>query len=84
MKDFKLFWGSWIKSLIINLATSSIWFGLEYIQFKELQWNRECDNVVGFIYFCIIWYLIYKREKEKNKYIDEIINLCKKGDSNER
>lgn len=46
-----------IGAFIITLTISAIWYGVELIQFKELQWNRECDNVVSLLYFLVLWYL---------------------------
>lgn len=48
---------AFIKALIVSLAVSAVWYGLEWLEFKELQWNRECDNVVWVIYFIILWWL---------------------------
>ncbi len=61
--NLKLMIESGICSVIINLAISAIWFVFEYLQFNELQFNRDCDTVVSFIYFCIIWHAIYKSKK---------------------
>ena len=41
--------------LIINLAITTIWYRLEYLQFGEFQWNRKCDNVVSVLYFIALW-----------------------------
>lgn len=48
---------SFVKAVVVNLAVSTVWYVLEYHQYGELQWDRECDNVVFTIYFFIIWYL---------------------------
>ena len=45
------------KALIVNLAVAAIWFWSEYQQYGELQWDRECDNIVFWVYFFILWYL---------------------------
>lgn len=45
------------KALIVNLAVAAIWFVAEYKQYGELQWDRECDNIVFWTYFVILWYL---------------------------
>lgn len=45
------------KALMVNLAVAAIWFVAEYEQYGELQWDRECDNIVFWIYFFILWYL---------------------------
>lgn len=51
-----------LKSLIINLAVTAIWFYAEYEQFGELQWYRQCDNIVCVLYIIILWWVF--REKE--------------------
>ncbi len=54
---------AFIKALIVNLAVTAIWYASEWLQFGELQFNRECDNIVSFIYLLILWYLFYKNER---------------------
>lgn len=49
------------KSVGLNLAVLAIWYILEYQQFKELQWNRKCDDVVWVIYIVVVAILFYKR-----------------------
>ena len=49
-----------IKALIISLAILAVWYGLEWHQFRELQWNRQCDSVVFDLYFMVLWYLLSK------------------------
>ena len=46
---------SLLIAFIINLAITTIWYRLEYLQFGELQWDRKCDNVVGVLYFIALW-----------------------------
>lgn len=46
-----------IKAFITNLAVLAIWYGLEWVEFGELQWHRECDNTVWLVYFIILCYL---------------------------
>lgn len=41
---------SFLLSVLITLSITTIWYGLEWIQFGELQWDRECDNVVTYLY----------------------------------
>lgn len=48
---------AFIKATIVSLAISCIWYGFEWIQFHELQWDRKCDNVVFVLYFIVLWYL---------------------------
>ena len=35
-----------IKALTVNMAITAVWCELEWMQYKELQWCRVCDNVV--------------------------------------
>lgn len=53
-----------IKSCIVSLAISAVWFVLEYAQFGELQGGRVCDNVVFVLYLLVLWYLFSKQQKE--------------------
>lgn len=46
-----------IKAFIVSMAISAVWYGLEWTQFGELQWDRKCDNVVGVLYLLVLWYL---------------------------
>ena len=46
-----------IKALTVNVAISAIWYGLEWMQYKELQWDRECDNIVWTLYLLVLWWL---------------------------
>ena len=46
-----------VKSLIVSTAICAIWYGLEWIQYRQLQWDRECDNVVWVLYLLVLWYL---------------------------
>lgn len=48
---------AFIKALTVNFAITAIWYGLEWKQFGELQLNRNCDSVVSFLYFGVLWYL---------------------------
>lgn len=45
------------KALIVNLAVAAIWYMAEYQQYGELQLDRECDNIVFWVYLVILWYL---------------------------
>lgn len=54
-----------IKAFVVNMAISAVWYATEYIQFGELQWDRQCDNVVWYIYLGVMWYLFREREKAK-------------------
>lgn len=54
---------AFVKALTVNLAVTAIWYASEWMQFGELQFNRECDNVVNTIYLFVLWYLLYKKER---------------------
>jgi hypothetical protein len=51
---------AFIKALIVNFAVSAVWMASEYAQFGELQYGRECDNIVFWLYLCITWCLFLK------------------------
>ena len=53
---------AFIEALTVNLAATAIWYASEWMQFGELQFNRECDNVVSIIYLFVLWYLFYEKE----------------------
>ena len=55
------------------MAVAALWYGLEFEQFGTLQWNRNCDNVVGAAYFFIIWWLFHKNDE----WVREVINIFK-------
>ena len=42
---------AFIISTLISLAITAVWYILEYKQFGELQWGRQCDEVVFLLYF---------------------------------
>ena len=42
---------AFIISTLISLAITAVWYILEYRQFGELQWGRQCDEVVFLLYF---------------------------------
>ena len=48
---------AFLKALIVSMAISAVWYGYEWKQFKELQWNRQCDNIVWILYFGVLWYV---------------------------
>lgn len=50
-----------IKALIVSLAILAVWYMREWIEFGELQWDRECDNVVFVLYFFALWYAFSKK-----------------------
>ena len=39
------------KAFVHLLAISAIWYILEFMEFGTLQWDRACDNIIGFIFF---------------------------------
>lgn len=69
LKDYKALW----KACIITLAITAVWYGVEFMQYGTLQWDRQCDNVVGAIYFFVLWDAYHKN----NNFISEIVNICK-------
>ncbi|MDD3253929.1 MAG: hypothetical protein PHV18_15400 [Lachnospiraceae bacterium] len=48
---------AFIKALIVNMAISAVWYAIEWMQYGELQWDRECDDVVWWLYLLVLWYL---------------------------
>lgn len=70
---FLLDYKAGFQALIINLAVSAVWYGLEFQQFGTLQWERNCDNVVSMIYFFIIWWFAHKN----NDWVKDFINIFK-------
>lgn len=48
---------AFIQALMVNLAITGIWYMTEWAQFKELQWNRKCDDIVNLLYFLVLWVL---------------------------
>lgn len=51
----KLTMKGFIIATLITLAITAVWYGLEYQQFGELQWDRLCDEVVSGLYFLALW-----------------------------
>lgn len=43
-----------LLAFLICLAIAGVWYGLEWIEFGELQWDRECDNIISCLYFCAL------------------------------
>ena len=52
---------AFLNALIVNFAVLGIWYGVEYQEFGELQ-RRECDTIVWFVYFIVLWWLFSKKE----------------------
>ena len=46
-----------VKAFITNLAVLATWYGMEWVQYGELQWDRKCDSAVWWVYFIILCYL---------------------------
>lgn len=59
------------KAFIHMLALLAIWYGLEFAEFGTLQWDRTCDEIIGTIFFFVLWRAYYLH----NKYVDEIIKI---------
>ena len=51
---------AFLKALIVNFAVLGIWYGVEYQEFGELQ-RRECDEIVWFVYFIVLWWLFSQK-----------------------
>ena len=45
---------SLIKALVVSMAISAVWYGMEWMQYQELQWDRKCDNVVWALFRAIL------------------------------
>ena len=48
---------SLITALVVSMAISAVWYGMEWMQYQELQWDRKCDNVVWALYLVVLWWL---------------------------
>lgn len=48
---------SLIKALVVSMVISAVWYGMEWMQYQELQWDRKCDNVVWALYLAVLWWL---------------------------
>jgi hypothetical protein len=51
---------AFIKALCVNFAISAVWMASEYEQFGELQYGRECDDIVFWLYLVVLWYLFWR------------------------
>ena len=54
--DWRALW----KATIHMLAISALWYGLEFMQYGTLQWDRQCDNVIGIIFLVVLWYAYHQ------------------------
>lgn len=48
---------AFVKAFIVSMAISAFWYAFEWMQYGELQWDRQCDNVVSLLYFIVLWWL---------------------------
>ena len=69
LTDTKAFW----KSYVTLLAISAIWYGLEFIEFGTLCWDRKCDNVIGSLFFIALWYANHQNNYWTEKYVSLLI-----------
>lgn len=53
---------AFLKALIINYAIAAVWYAEEYRQFGELQWDRNCDNLVWILYLIALTYAFIRKE----------------------
>lgn len=44
-----------IIAILVSLSIMAIWYTFEYMQFGQLQWGRQCDEVVSILYFIALW-----------------------------
>lgn len=54
-----------LKATCVTLAVCAIWYFEEYKEFGALI-QRQCDNVVGLVYFFILWYLFHEINRKEN------------------
>ena len=80
LTDTKAFW----RSYVTLLAISAIWYGLEFIEFGTLCWDRKCDNIIGLLFFIVLWYTNHKVNYWQNEYVQYIISKNNKNDIKER
>lgn len=67
---YKLTVKGFVIAALITLAITSVWYGFEYLQFGELQWDRRCDEVVTVLYFFALW--VGFSNKNKTSGLDKI------------
>ena len=84
--DWRALW----KATIHMLAISALWYSLEFMQYGTLQWDRQCDNVIGIIFLVVLWYAYHQINYWMKMFIriSESNNLSNKmnqtdGDSEE-
>ena len=66
---------TFVCGLTTNLGVCCIWYAAEYQEYGQLYF-RKYDNLVWLIYLCILWYLFYTKERDKKRWIHEIIQIC--------
>ena len=49
-------------SVLVSFAILAVWYGFEWIQFGELQFDRDCDNAVFLLYLIALTVAFYKKE----------------------
>ena len=77
--DWKALW----KATIHMLAISALWYGLEFMQYGTLQWDRQCDNVIGIIFLVMLWYVYHQINYWAGMYI-RVINKYVDNDEKEK
>lgn len=55
MKKLPLNFKGFTITCLISLAILAVWYASEYRQFGELQWNRQCDEIIYWLYFVALW-----------------------------
>ena len=55
----------YFRSMLISLSILSLWMICEYQQFGELQFNRQCDDMVFILYHSVITWLLVDVERLK-------------------
>ena len=60
------------NAVITNLAIWAVWYLCEYREFGELQFSRECDNIVAVLYFVLTVVLFYKWNKDREQHLELI------------
>lgn len=48
---------AFVKAFVTNMSVLAVWYALEWMEFGELQWNRDCDNTVWGLYLVILYFL---------------------------
>ena len=77
--DWRALW----KATIHMLAISAIWYGLEFMQYGTLQWDRQCDNVIGVIFLVVLWYTYHQINRWMEMFIQISNTSAKENMSDE-